>query len=83
MGTPSFQLLASAKGQGEAQPQHEVAGTLLQRSEAGRTEFAARARHPCQAPRSQQLEGEAKQICAYIDISPRFLTGYKHKNWRV
>lgn len=54
----SFQikLLASAKGQDDARPQHEFAGATLQRSEKGWNEFAARARRSCQAHVCQQLK---------------------------
>jgi hypothetical protein len=49
-----FRLLASDKGQGNAQPQHEFAGARLHKrsAEAGWNEFAARARPPCQSRRA-------------------------------
>ena len=73
-------LLASAKRQGEAQPQQEFAGASLQRSEEGWNEFAARARHPCQAPGSQQCQGNAKDLRAYPDMPLQFVAAYEHKD---
>ena len=57
---PFWRLLASAKGQGEAQPQYEFAGNRMHKrsAEAGRNEFAAQARRPCQARTKPATEGE-------------------------
>src|ERR1035437_3415065 len=54
----SVKVLASATGQGDAQPQYEVAGNRLHKrsAEAGRNEFAAMPRRPCQAHTSLRRE---------------------------
>jgi len=73
--------VASAKWQGEAQPQHDFSRATLQRSEAGgRNLQRGRAAIPARYREGNKSEGEAKDLRAYFDMPLQFVTAYEHED---